>query len=162
MSIKQQITTAQTDLMKQRVSLKQKHYDPNNSKSFESQTDYVVVREQLNTAMGILADIKNLEKELKVDNLSDADQIAIVKKTKRQLEEDRDLRQQNGRDVTIANHKIAFANQFLPQLKDESETRSKIESLISEGANMGKIMQTLRASGDYDLKLAQSIAKELL
>lgn len=165
MSIKQLITTAQTELMRKRVALKKQLVESTpagESPNYSSDLEYLEVREKLNTAMGILADIQNLEKERKAE-ISDADQIAILKKNLRQLEDQHKILVEQKRDTTAVDHKMAFVQQFLPKLKTEDETRLDIQQLIDEGANnMGQIMSILRNSGEYDLKLAQGIAKELL
>lgn len=165
MSIKQLITNEQTQLMRQRVALKKQLLESTPAgelANYSSNLEYVEVREQLNTAMGILADIQNLEKERKAE-ISDADQIAILKKNLRQLEDHHKLLVEQKRDTTAVDYKIAFVQKFLPKIKTEDETRFDIQQLIDEGANnMGQIMSILRNSGEYDLKLAQGIAKELL
>lgn len=119
------------------------------------------------TARGILSVILNKVKLAEIDRraegkeLVDADVVAILQKTVKELTEEREAfakanRPENVRTLTT---QIAFVEGFLPQMMSEDEIRAEIAKL--DDKSVGSVMKHFKANfaGKVDMRMVQAVLK---
>ena len=118
---------------------------------------------------GILSVILNKIKLAEIDkrttggDLTDADVIAVLQKTGKELAEEREAFAKAGRDenVAILSQQIEFVNGFLPKMMSADEIKAVILSL--DDKSVGAVMKHFKANfaGKCDMRDVQSVLKTL-
>ena len=112
----------------------------------------------------VYAKMKNesINKGLNAKELADADSINIIRKTIKELEEERELNQKVNRIETVneLNTQIDILNKYLPQLMSEDAIRAEIAKL--EDKKIPNVMKHFKANfnGLCDMGVVSKIAKE--
>ena len=119
------------------------------------------------TARGILSVILNKVKLAEIDRraegkeLVDADVVAILQKTVKELTEEREAFTKANRPENVAtlSTQIAFVEGFLPKMMSEEEIRAEIDKL--EDKSVGSVMKHFKANfaGKVDMRLVQAVLK---
>ena len=123
---------------------------------------------KLQAIRGLLSALQYEEMQKGVDELPEAGAIAVLQTELKKRKESLEYAEKDGREDQIndINEEIALINSFLPQQLSEQELEQIIGDLKSadEGLNMGGAMKALKENyaGQYDGKLASSIAKKVL
>ena len=95
----------------------------------------------------------------------DAEVIATIKKFIKNIDETiKALGAKDERARSAMDEKVVLEH-FLPKQMTEAELRSYVQEIVlTEGANMGKIMGVLKSrfDGQYDGKMASSVVKAVL
>ncbi|EPX78097.1 GatB/YqeY domain-containing protein [Salipiger mucosus] len=99
-------------------------------------------------------------------DLTDAEVLAVVQKFIKSIDETIIHLEKNGSAEALATARAerAALEVYLPKQMTEAELEAFVQAKVAEGANMGQIMQALKAEhgGQYDGKLASQIAKRYL
>ncbi len=119
------------------------------------------------TARGILSVILNKVKLAEIDRraegkeLVDADVVAILQKTVKELTEEREAFAKANRpeNVQTLTTQIAFVEGFLPQMMSEDEIRAEIAKL--DDKSVGSVMKHFKANfaGKVDMRMVQAVLK---
>ena len=119
------------------------------------------------TARGILSVILNKVKLAEIDRraegkeLVDADVVAILQKTVKELTEEREAFAKANRpeNVQKLTTQIAFVEGFLPQMMSEDEIRAEIAKL--DDKSVGSVMKHFKANfaGKVDMRMVQAVLK---
>ena len=119
------------------------------------------------TARGILSVILNKVKLAEIDRraegkeLVDADVVAILQKTVKELTEEREAFAKANRpeNVQTLTTQIAFVEGFLPQRMSEDEIRAEIAKL--DDKSVGSVMKHFKANfaGKVDMRMVQAVLK---
>ena len=121
----------------------------------------------LRSALSKLKD-KRIDKQ---DDLSDQEELQVIKTMVKQRYESIEMYEKGGRDDLVAKEKteLEILETFLPQLMGAEELGALINAIIAEtGAtslsDIGKIMPEVmkRSAGRADGKLAQSLVRDKL
>ena len=135
----------------------------------EIQTKTIQAMKAKNSAtLSVLRNIKGKITELEKtgkDASDDAVQKIIEKYVKQREEGLQIARKANREDLAEQERfEIELLKEYLPTKLSQNETRTIIETIISEGANnIGMIMGKLKQYGNtIDMKIASGIARELL
>ena len=121
----------------------------------------------LRSALSKLKD-KRIDKQ---DDLSEQDELQVIKTMVKQRYESIEMYEKGGRDDLVAKEKteLEILETFLPQLMGAEELGALINAIIAEtGAtslsDIGKIMPEVmkRSAGRADGKLAQSLVRDKL
>lgn len=114
----------------------------------------------------VLAAAKNRAIELRVDEIPEAELVAVLKREAKQRAESLDFARKAGRDDLVREHEaaVAIVESYLPKQLSEAELRAEIQAIMHEtgAAEIGPIMKELgrRHAGRYDGKLASRLAGE--
>ncbi len=121
------------------------------------------------TARSILSVILNKVKLAEIDRraegkeLVDADVVAILQKTVKELTEEREAFAKANRDETVATltQQIEFVSSFLPKMMSAEEIRAEIDKL--DDKSVGAVMKYFKANfaGKVDMRDVQSVLKTL-
>ena len=121
------------------------------------------------TARSILSVILNKVKLAEIDRraegkeLVDADVVAILQKTVKELTEEREAFAKANRDETVATltQQIEFVSSFLPKMMSAEEIRAEIDKL--DDKSVGVVMKYFKANfaGKVDMRDVQSVLKTL-
>ncbi|MBO9428680.1 GatB/YqeY domain-containing protein [Sulfitobacter sp. R18_1] len=99
-------------------------------------------------------------------NMTDADVVAIVRKFLKGVDETLKLLDADKAPDAVAYAKAerAALEVYLPKQMTEAEIEAFVRAKVSEGANIGQIMGSLKQekAGQYDGKIASQVAKSLL
>ena len=119
------------------------------------------------TARGILSVILNKVKLAEIDRraegkeLVDADVVAILQKTVKELTEEREafVKANRPENVATLSTQIAFVEGFLPKMMSEEEIRAEIDKL--EDKSVGSVMKHFKTNfaGKVDMRLVQTVLK---
>lgn len=105
--------------------------------------------------------LQNIEKRKTGGELTDADMVAILQKTIKELTEEAEnyLKVGNVAQVEEINAQKAILEKYLPQMMSEDEIRSIISSM--EDKSMPSIMKHFKANyaGKVDMQLVNKIAR---
>ena len=105
---------------------------------------------------------ESINKGLNAKELADADAFNIIRKTIKELEEERDLNQKVNRleMVEELNTQIKILDAYLPQLMSEEQIRAEIAKL--DDKKIPNVMKHFKANfnGLCDMGLVSKIAKE--
>lgn len=116
----------------------------------------------------LMAAAKNRAIELRVDEIPEAEMLAVLKREAKQRNEALDFARKAGRDDLVSEHVAAIAviEEYLPKQMSEEEIRNAVTQIIAELglAEMGPVMRELgkRHNGRYDGKLASGIVNEMV
>lgn len=114
----------------------------------------------------VLAAAKNRAIELRVDEIPEAELVAVLKREAKQRAESLDFARKAGRDDLVREHEsaVAIVEGYLPKQMSETELRAEIQAIMREtgAADIGSIMKELgrRHAGRYDGKIASRLAGE--
>jgi len=114
----------------------------------------------------VLAAAKNRAIELRVDEIPEAELVAVLKREAKQRAESLDFARKAGRDDLVREHEsaVAIVESYLPKQMSETELRAEIQAIMREtgAADIGSIMKELgrRHAGRYDGKIASRLAGE--
>jgi hypothetical protein len=114
----------------------------------------------------VLAAAKNRAIELRVDEIPEAELVAVLKREAKQRAESLDFARKAGRDELVREHEaaVAIVESYLPKQLSEAELRAEIQAIMREtgAADIGSIMKELgrRHAGRYDGKLASRLVGE--
>ena len=116
------------------------------------------------TARSVLSVILNKVKLAEIDRrsegkeLSDADVVAILQKSVKELTEEKANRPEN---VAVLTEQIAFVNKFLPQMMSAEEIRAEIDKL--DDKSVGSVMKYFKTNfaGKVDMRDVQAVLKSL-
>lgn len=121
------------------------------------------------TARSVLSVILNKVKLAEIDRrsegkeLSDADVVAILQKSVKELTEEREAFEKANRpeNVAVLTEQIAFVNKFLPQMISTEEIRAEIDKL--DDKSVGSVMKYFKANfaGKVDMRDVQAVLKSL-
>ena len=121
------------------------------------------------TARSILSVILNKVKLAEIDRraegkeLVDADVVAILQKTVKELTEEREAFAKANRDETVATltQQIEFVSSFLPKMMSAEEIRAEIDKL--DDKSVGSVMKYFKANfaGKVDMRDVQAVLKSL-
>jgi len=117
---------------------------------------------------GVVAALKNLKVEKRVDALPEADIVQVVRRELRQREEAEEFARRAGRDDLVAQNEAerGILEPYLPAVLSDGELEARIREIATGSADpsLGVIMGTLRAelAGRYDGRRASEIAKLVL
>ena len=105
--------------------------------------------------------LSNIEKRKTGDELTDADMVAILQKTIKELTEEAEnyAKVGNTSQVEEINNQKAILEKYLPQMMSEEEIKNVILSL--EDKSMPSIMKHFKANfaGKVDMQLVNKIAR---
>lgn len=105
------------------------------------------------------------------DEISEEEEMAILKKAAKQRRDSIAVYKEQGRDdlVTEEELELAVIEKFLPELMGEAEVRALVQAVIDElGASgmgdMGKVMPAVikKAAGGADNQMISRIVREIL
>ena len=106
--------------------------------------------------------LQNIEKRKTGGELTDADMVAILQKTIKELTEEAEnyLKVGNTAQVEEINAQKAILEKYLPQMMTEDEIRNIISTL--EDKSMPSIMKHFKANfaGKVDMQVVNKIARE--
>lgn len=121
------------------------------------------------TARSILSVILNKVKLAEIDRraegkeLVDADVVAILQKTVKELTEEREAFAKANRDETVATltQQIEFVSSFLPKMMSADEIRAEIDKL--DDKSVGAVMKYFKTNfaGKVDMRDVQGVLKTL-
>lgn len=124
--------------------------------------DYIDAMRSKNTvAKNLLSvvkgDIQNMEKESKVEALSDEEVLKILNKSAKTLREV--IRQANDQE---SKEQLIIVESYLPKSMTREEISTKVNELVASGiSNLGGVMKAF-ASLPADKKIVQEVVKEVL
>ena len=113
----------------------------------------------------LLNKVKNveIEKRAKGQELTDADVVSVLQKTKKELEEERIAFQNAGRDenVAVLTQQIAYVEGYLPKMMSTEEIKAEINKL--EDKTIPSVMKHFKATfqGKCDMKQVQEVLKSM-
>ena len=113
----------------------------------------------------LLNKIKNfeIEKRSKGQELTDADVVSILQKTKKELEEERLAFQNAGRaeTVEVLTYQIAYVEGYLPKMMSADEIKAEINKL--DDKTIPSVMKHFKANfqGKCDMKQVQEVLKSM-
>ena len=113
----------------------------------------------------LLNKVKNveIEKRAKGQELTDADVVSVLQKTKKELEEERLAFQNAGREenVTILTQQIAYVEGYLPKMMSADEIKAEINKL--DDKSIPSVMKHFKANfqGKCDMKQVQEVLKSM-
>lgn len=123
---------------------------------------------RLNAIRSAISEIQYEEIQKKVDNISDEDALAVLKREIKKRKEELEFAEKASRADLIESLKIEMValETFLPRQLSEDELRGIIEKLKAENPsiNLGVVMKSLKESysGQYDAKAASDIARQVV
>ncbi len=124
--------------------------------------DYIDAMRSKNTvAKNLLSvvkgEIQNMEKETKVDTLSNDEVIKILTKTAKTL---RDVISQTGDQES--KEQLVMVDEYLPKQMTRDEIVAKVNEVLASGVtNVGGVMKAF-GSLQADRKIVQEVTKELI
>ncbi len=105
----------------------------------------------------IKGDIQTIEKNLTVQDLSDAEVIKILNKIAKNIKETL-----AAKETDDLKEQLTIVESYLPKLMSDADVKLEMQKMIASGANnIGAIMK-LFADKPVDRKIVSQIAKELL
>lgn len=113
----------------------------------------------------LLNKIKLVEIEKRTANadLTDADVVAVLQKTLKELDEERQAFERAGRteNVQALNAQIAFVSAYLPKMMTDEEIRAEILALSDK--SVPPVMKHFKANfaGKCDMRRVQEVLKSL-
>ncbi len=113
----------------------------------------------------LLNKIKLVEIEKRTANadLTDADVVAVLQKTLKELDEERQAFERAGRteNVQALNAQIAFVSAYLPKMMTDEEIKSEILALSDK--SVPSVMKHFKANfaGKCDMRRVQEVLKSL-
>lgn len=113
----------------------------------------------------LLNKIKLVEIEKRTANadLTDADVVAVLQKTLKELDEERQAFERAGRteNVQALNAQIAFVSAYLPKMMTDEEIRAEILALSDK--SVPSVMKHFKANfaGKCDMRRVQEVLKSL-
>lgn len=120
-------------------------------------------------ASGVLSVVLNkimlarIDKREKGQELADADVIALLQKTEKELFDERDAFEKAGRPEKVEEleHQINTVKSFIPAMMSEEEIKAVIESLPDK--SVGAVMKHFKANyaGKCDMKLVGEVFKRI-
>ena len=119
------------------------------------------------TARSVLSVILNKVKLAEIDRrsegkeLSDADVVAILQKSVKELTEEAFEKANRPENVAVLTEQIAFVNKFLPQMMSAEEIRAEIDKL--DDKSVGSVMKYFKTNfaGKVDMRDVQAVLKSL-
>jgi len=127
-------------------------------------------KEKANTLRTALSKIKDKIIE-KREDLTESEEIKIVKNLLKQRQESAKLYEQGNRPelAQAEKNEAVILQQYLPNMMDKKETQTLVDSILEELnlegiSNMGRVMQEVMKRGGslIDGKTAQNIVREKL
>ncbi len=104
-----------------------------------------------------------VEKRAKNEELTDADVIAVLQKSVKELEDERLGHEKLGRDEQVAslNRQIEIVKSYIPAMMSEEEIKQIILSLPDK--SIGAVMKTFKTeyAGKVEMKKVQDVLKSL-
>ena len=100
----------------------------------------------LNTLINKLM-LFNIEKRAKGEEMSEADYVQILKKTQKELVEEKEAFEKAGREDTVRSleNQIAAIEKYLPKMMSEEEIKAYLNKVLEDiqpvKSNKGKIMK---------------------
>lgn len=122
---------------------------------------------RLGTIRLVLSAIQYEEMQKGVDDLSDDDALAVLKRELKKAREELEFAEKGGREEAreTLSHEISTIEEFLPRQLSEPELREILAKWkeAEPGLTIGEAMKKLKASyaGQYDAKIASDIAKTI-
>jgi hypothetical protein len=122
---------------------------------------------RLRALRAVLALVKNRMIEVRGE-LSERDITALIQREVKQTKETLEFAEKAGRDDQVAEHKelLAIFESLLPTGLSEQQLADAIRTIIGEtgATSLGPVMKALgeRFAGQYDGKMASSLAKDIL
>ena len=113
----------------------------------------------------LLNKVKNfeIEKRSKGQELTDADVVSILQKTKKELEEERLAFKNAGRaeTVEVLTYQIAYVEGYLPKMMSADEIKAEINKL--DDKSIPSVMKHFKANfqGKCDMKQVQEVLKSM-
>lgn len=111
----------------------------------------------------LLSQLKNraITLRVEVDDLSDVECAAMIKKYIKSSEEEKEMYSKAGRDTSDIDNRINLVKAYLPKQMEESEIRDIINSM--EDKSIPNIMKTFKTNynGKVDMGLVNKIAREI-
>ena len=113
----------------------------------------------------LLNKIKLVEIEKRTANadLTDADVVAVLQKTLKELDEERQAFERAGRteNVQALNAQIAFVSAYLPKMMTDEEIKAEILALSDK--SVSSVMKHFKANfaGKCDMRRVQEVLKSL-
>lgn len=105
----------------------------------------------------------NIEKRSKGEEMSDADYVQILKKTQKELFEEKDAFEKAGRTDTVLslNNQIAAIEKYLPKMMSEDEIRAVIMTLPDK--SVPSVMRHFKTeyAGKCDMAEANKVLRSL-
>ena len=121
-----------------------------------------VARSVLNLLLNKVKNVE-IEKRAKGQELTDADVVSVLQKTKKELEEERLAFQNAGREenVTILTQQIAYVEGYLPKMMSAEEIAAEINKL--DDKSIPSVMKHFKANfqGKCDMKQVQEVLKSM-
>ena len=121
-----------------------------------------VARSVLNLLLNKVKNVE-IEKRAKGQELTDADVVSVLQKTKKELEEERLAFQNAGREenVTILTQQIAYVEGYLPKMMSADEIKAEINKL--DDKSIPSVMKHFKANfqGKCDMKQVQEVLKSM-
>ena len=121
-----------------------------------------VARSVLNLLLNKVKNVE-IEKRAKGQELTDADVVSVLQKTKKELEEERLAFQNAGREenVTILTQQIAYVEGYLPKMMSADEIAAEINKL--DDKSIPSVMKHFKANfqGKCDMKQVQEVLKSM-
>ena len=104
-----------------------------------------------------------VEKRAKNEELTDADVIAVLQKSVKELEDERLCHEKLGRDEQVAslNRQIEIVKSYIPAMMSEEEIKNIILALPDK--SIGAVMKTFKTeyAGKVEMKKVQDVLKSL-
>ena len=104
-----------------------------------------------------------VEKRAKNEELTDADVIAVLQKSVKELEDERLGHEKLGRDEQVAslNRQIEIVKSYIPAMMSEEEIKNIILALPDK--SIGAVMKTFKTeyAGKVEMKKVQDVLKSL-
>ena len=113
----------------------------------------------------LLNKVKNaeIEKRAKGQEMTDADVVSVLQKTKKELEEERLAFSNAGRaeTVEVLTYQITYLEQYLPKMMTEEEIKAEIAKL--DDKTIPNVMKHFKANfqGKCDMKQVQQVLKSM-
>ena len=121
-----------------------------------------VARSVLNLLLNKVKNVE-IEKRAKGQELTDADVVSVLQKTKKELEEERLAFQNAGREenVTILTQQIAYVEGYLPKMMSADEIKAEINKL--DDKSIPSVMKHFKANfqGKCDMKQVKEVLKSM-
>ena len=104
-----------------------------------------------------------VEKRAKNEELTDADVVAVLQKSVKELEDERLGHEKLGRDEQVAslNRQIEIVKSYIPAMMSEEEIKNIILALPDK--SIGAVMKTFKTeyAGKVEMKKVQDVLKSL-
>jgi uncharacterized protein YqeY len=113
----------------------------------------------------LLNKVKNaeIEKRAKGQEMTDADVVSVLQKTKKELEEESLAFSNAGRaeTVEVLTYQITYLEQYLPKMMSEEEIKAEIAKL--DDKTIPNVMKHFKANfqGKCDMKQVQQVLKSM-